>query len=72
MKKNPQTKARQRRVLAPVKTKSPRRRKGWGFIVLPFLCCLPLLSNAHSTKYLMEINTLSDTGSLVNDAKKRT
>ncbi len=34
MKKNPQTKARQKRVLALVKTKFPRRRKGWGLILI--------------------------------------
>lgn len=41
MKKNPQTKARQKRVLALVKTKFPRRRKGWGLIVLPFYAVYP-------------------------------
>ena len=41
MKKNPQTKARPKRVLAPVKTKFPRRRKGWGFIVYHFYAVYP-------------------------------
>lgn len=59
MKKNPQTKVRQKRVLASVKTKSPRRRREWGLIVLPFLCCLPLLSNAHFAKHHTGINELS-------------
>ena len=30
MKKNPQTKTRQKRVLVPVKTKSPKKTKGMG------------------------------------------
>ena len=55
MKKNPQTKARKKRVLASVKTKSPQRQKAWGLIVLPFLCCLPLLSNAAPTKHHVEM-----------------
>ena len=72
MKKNPQTKARPKRVLAPVKTKFPRRRKGWGFIVLPFLCCLPLLSNANYTRHHPGMNKLSMSESPTNDTKKET
>ena len=72
MKKNPQTKTRQKRVLALVKTKFPRRRKGWGLIVLPFLCCLPLLSNANYTRHHPEMNKLSMSESPTNDTKKET
>ena len=72
MKKNPQTKARQKRVLALVKTKFPRRRKGWGLIVLPFLCCLPLLSNANYTRHHPGMNKLSMSESPTNDTKKET
>ena len=69
MKKNPQTKTRQKRVLVPVKTKSPRKRKGWGLIVLPFLCCLPLLSNANYTK-CTTMNEFSRSENPINDTKK--
>lgn len=76
MKKNPQTKVRQKRVLASVKTKSPRRRREWGLIVLPFLCCLPLLSNAHFAKHHTGINELSyqvstDTSNKISKCQKR-
>lgn len=72
MKKNPQTKTRQKRVLVPVKTKSPRKRKGWGLIVLPFLCCLPLLSNANPTRHHTGINELFMSENPVNDTQKET
>ena len=72
MKKNPQTKVRQKRVLASVKTKSPRRRREWGLIVLPFLCCLPLLSNAHFAKHHTGINELSRSENPGNDTPQAT
>ena len=72
MKKNPQTKVRQKRVLASVKTKSPRRRREWGLIVLPFLCCLPLLSNAHFAKHHTGINELSYKENPGNDTPQAT
>lgn len=72
MKKNPQTKTRQKRVLVPVKTKSPRKRKRWGLIVLPFLCCLPLLSNANPTRHHTEMNELFMPENPTNDTQKET
>lgn len=44
MKKNPQTKARQKRVLALVKTNFPEDERDGELIAIIILCCLPLLS----------------------------
>ena len=62
-----------KRVLALVKTKFPRRRKGWGLIVLPFFMLFTLIVERKLHKrHHPGMNKLSMSESPTNDTKKET